>query len=157
MPVSIKFWRNHKVFAISFCIIKVVYYSAAVLVELITFKYRKCLYFVFGMKSISAEAGKSPWLKKASRKFNDYICYFKWYISIKNRGLWKVLEQIRALYANKDGHYSYIDVAFWELHSEKQPLEENTQNIFRTNIFRKIILIFLRKKVIQVDQVMEGD
>ena len=40
----------------------------------------------------------------------------------KNRGFWSVLEQIRALYPNRDG-YSYIRVAFREPHSEKQPLE----------------------------------
>ena len=40
---------------------------------------------------------------------------------------WQFLEQIRTLYANRDG-YSYICVAFRELHSEKQLLEENTQN-----------------------------
>ena len=32
-----------------------------------------------------------------SRIFQGYIC-------IKNRGFWEVLEQIRALYANKDRH-----------------------------------------------------
>ena len=45
----------------------------------------------------------------------------------KNRGFWEVLEQIRALYANRDG-YSYIRVAFREPYSENQPLEEDTHN-----------------------------
>ena len=36
-----------------------------------------------------------------------------------------ISERIRALYANKDG-YSYICVAFRELRSEKQPVEEKT-------------------------------
>ena len=35
----------------------------------------------------------------------------------KNREFWKVLEPIRALKANRNGH-SYIGVAFRELHSE---------------------------------------
>ena len=50
----------------------------------------------------------------------------------KNRGFWEVLERIIALYANKDGH-SYVPVAFRELHSEKQPLEENTQKHIQKN------------------------
>ena len=45
----------------------------------------------------------------------------------KNRGSWEVLERIRALYSNRV-EYSYIPVLFRELHSEKQPLEGNTQN-----------------------------
>ena len=38
---------------------------------------------------------------------------------MKNRGLWEVLERIRVLYTNKDGH-SYIRVGFRELDSQKK-------------------------------------
>ena len=54
----------------------------------------------------------------------------------KNRGFWDVLERITALYANKDRH-SYIRVAFRELHSEKQFLEENTQKHIQNNHIQK--------------------
>ena len=37
---------------------------------------------------------------------------------MENRGFWEVLEPIRALCTNKDGH-SYIRIGFRELHSEK--------------------------------------
>ena len=50
----------------------------------------------------------------------------------KNGGFWEVLERIRALCVNRD-RYSYIRVAFRELHSEKQTLEENTQNYVKNN------------------------
>ena len=41
-------------------------------------------------------------------------------IFFKNRRSQGVLEEIRALYANRD-EYSYIRVAFRKQHSEKQP------------------------------------
>ena len=74
--------------------------------------------------------------KKASKTVHGYIWYFKWHICIKNIEFWKVLEQIRALYANKDGQ-SYIRVVFRELHSEKQPLDENKQNYIQSNHIQK--------------------
>ena len=50
----------------------------------------------------------------------------------RNRGFWEVFEPIRALYANRD-RYPYIHVTFREPHSEKEPLEENTQNYIQKN------------------------
>ena len=46
---------------------------------------------------------------------------------MKNREFWEALEQIRALYANKDGH-SYTCIAFRELHSKKHP-DDSVQKI----------------------------
>ena len=74
----------------------------------------------------------------------------------KYRRFWEFLEQIRALYTNKD-EYSHIRVAFRELHSEKQPLEENTQNYIQNNHIQKNHTSFSSKKVIQGDQVIQGD
>ena len=81
----------------------------------------------------------------------------------KNRGFWEVLEQIRALCANKDGH-SYIHVAFRGLHSEKQPLEENTQKHIQNNHIQNnhTHLSFARKlhkeiKCIEGDQFIQGE
>ena len=76
------------------------------------------------------------------RTFHGYIWYFKWHICIKNRAFSEILGRIRDLYAIKDKH-SYIRVAFKELHSEKRPPEDNTQNYIRIIKFRKIIFIFL--------------
>ena len=56
----------------------------------------------------------------------------------KNREFWEVLEQIRALCANKDGH-SYIRVAFRQSYSEESYPP------------------FFCKKVTSGDQVIEGD
>ena len=48
----------------------------------------------------------------------------------KKRGFWEVLEQIRALYANKDDN-SYIRVAFRELHSEKKYSDNGVRKILK--------------------------
>ena len=58
---------------------------------------------------------------------------------MENRGFWEVLEPIKALYTNKDGH-SYIRVGFRELHSEnKIPRirlrELNLENYIHKNIW----------------------
>ena len=56
---------------------------------------------------------------------------------MKNRGLWEVLERIRVLYTNKDGH-SYIRVGFRELDSQKK--QKNIQMIAQ-NIIQKIMFM----------------
>ena len=54
----------------------------------------------------------------------------------KNRGVWEILERIRALYTNTDGH-SDIRVAFIELHSEKKESYYSDQKfrIYNFHIF----------------------
>ena len=70
----------------------------------------------------------------------------------KDRGFWEVLEPIKDLYDNRDG-YSYIRVAFREPQSEKQPLEENTQNYIQKNhtyLFCTIKLIVIQKDFTEI-------
>ena len=56
-----------------------------------------------------------------------------WY---KDTRFWEGLEQMGAPYANRNG-YSDIHVAFRELHSEKQSLEQNTQNYIQNKRIQK--------------------
>ena len=52
---------------------------------------------------------------------------------MENRGFWEVLEPIRALCTNKDGH-SYIRIGFRELHSEKN----YSENYVHGTTFREL-------------------
>ena len=64
---------------------------------------------------------------------------------MKNRGLWEVLERIRVLYTNKDGH-SYIRVGFRELDSQKKKKKKHlddcskyyTENYVHGTTFREL-------------------
>ena len=71
--------------------------------------------------------------KKTSRTFHGYNFHFKWHNCIKNRGFWKILEQIKELDANRDGH-SYTRVAFREFFRDIQR-DDSVQNLYRI-IFR---------------------
>ena len=125
-----KVWKTTKIFCISIKKVLPTFRDDCWWIR----KMKNELYFVPALETISVEVvnilylawkfmkwGKSSFYslgKKAYKTFHCYIWYFKLRNYIKHRGLWEVLERIRVLYANSDGH-SHICAAFRKLHSEK--------------------------------------
>ena len=68
----------------------------------------------------------------------------------KNKRFWKALQQIRALFANRNGCYIFALYSESYIHKKKKFRGEHAK------LYSKSYSPFLHKKVIQEDQVIQG-